>query len=51
MFACAMYELSPEFEKSIRGEFVDNIIRLRHHASLGLWCGNNEMEISPLCRT
>ena len=37
MFACSMYELSPEFEKSIRGEFVDNIIRLRHHASLGLW--------------
>lgn len=46
MFACSMYELSPEFEKSIRGEFVDNIIRLRHHASLGLWCGNNEMEIA-----
>lgn len=23
---------------------ADNIRRLRHHASLGLWCGNNEME-------
>ena len=23
---------------------IDNIKRLRHHASLGLWCGNNEME-------
>src|SRR5699024_7266398 len=25
-------------------EFIDNIKRIRHHASLGLWCGNNEME-------
>ncbi len=44
MFACAMYELTPKFEANIRAEFVDNIRRLRHHASLGLWCGNNEME-------
>ena len=48
MFACSMYELSPAFEANIRGEFVDNIRRLRHHASLGLWCGNNEMEIAVL---
>lgn len=45
MFACAMYELTPEFEENIRAEFADNIRRLRHHASLGLWCGNNEMEL------
>ena len=45
MFACAMYELSPAFEANIRAEFIDNIRRLRHHASLGLWCGNNEMEL------
>lgn len=44
MFACAVYDLTPEFEANIRAEFVDNIKRLRHHASLGLWCGNNEME-------
>lgn len=44
MFACAVYELTPEFEANIRQEFIDNIKRLRHHASLGLWCGNNEME-------
>ena len=36
--------LTPEFEANIRAEFIDNIKRLRHHASLGLWCGNNEME-------
>ncbi len=44
MFACAVYDLTPEFEENIRAEFADNIKRLRHHASLALWCGNNEME-------
>ena len=44
MFACSMYELTDEFEETIRAEFADNIKRLRHHASLALWCGNNEME-------
>ncbi len=44
MFACAVYDLTPEFEANIRAEFIDNIKRIRHHASLGLWCGNNEME-------
>lgn len=45
MFACAMYELTPEFEANITQELIDNIIRIRHHASLALWCGNNEMEM------
>ena len=44
MFACAVYDLTPEFEENIRAEFIDNVKRIRHHASLGLWCGNNEME-------
>lgn len=44
MFACANYHLTSDFEKNIRAEFIDNVNRLRHHASLGLWCGNNEME-------
>lgn len=45
MFACSVYELTPSFEYNIRQEFIDNIKRLRHHASLALWCGNNEMEM------
>ena len=45
MFACAVYELTDEFEANIVEEFKDNIRRLRHHPSLGLWCGNNEMEM------
>lgn len=44
MFACAVYHLTKEFENSIVEEFKQNIRRLRHHASLGLFCGNNEME-------
>ena len=45
MFACAVYNLTEEFEANIRAEFVDNIRRLRNHPSLALWCGNNEMEM------
>ncbi len=45
MFACAAYDLTPEFEETITQEFIYNIKRLRHHASLALMCGNNEMEI------
>ena len=44
MFACAVYNLTEEFEENITAEFTDNVRRLRHHASLALWCGNNEME-------
>ncbi|MCR4656470.1 MAG: glycoside hydrolase family 2 protein, partial [Lachnospiraceae bacterium] len=45
MFACANYRLTHDFEDNIMAELRDNIRRLRHHASLGLWCGNNEMEM------
>ena len=44
MFACAAYDFTEEFEKNLCAEFRDNIRRLRHHASLALWCGNNEIE-------
>jgi len=44
LFACAFYNLTDAFDQNIRAEFVDNIRRLRHHASLALWCGNNENE-------
>ncbi|MCR5178828.1 MAG: glycoside hydrolase family 2 protein [Lachnospiraceae bacterium] len=44
MFACADYELDEDFESSIRAEIADNVKRIRHHACLGLWCGNNEVE-------
>lgn len=44
MFACAVYDLTDAFTANIKAEFEDNIRRLRNHASLGMWCGNNEME-------
>ena len=44
MFACSAYLLTPEFAATVRQEIIDNVIRLRNHASLGLWCGNNEVE-------
>ncbi len=45
MFACAVYELTDAFEENITAEFIDNIKRIRSHACLALWCGNNEMEM------
>ena len=45
MYACAVYELTDDFDENIRAEIEENVIRIRHHASLGLWCGNNEMEM------
>ena len=45
MFACAVYNLDYDgFEDNVRAEFIQNVRRLRDHASLALWCGNNEME-------
>jgi len=29
---------------NVRAEAEDNVLRLRHHPSIALWCGNNEME-------
>ncbi len=45
MFACAIYPLTPEFEENVKAEIRDNVKRIRHHPCLGLWCGNNEMEM------
>ncbi len=48
MYACSSYELSEAFEQNIRIETEENVHRIRHHACLGLWCGNNEMETQTL---
>lgn len=44
MFGCNVYALNDEFEENIIQETKDNVRRIRHHACLALWCGNNEME-------
>ncbi|MFF2093922.1 glycoside hydrolase family 2 protein [Paenibacillus sp. NPDC058174] len=44
MYACGNYDFNEQFKESIRLETIDNVKRIRHHASLGLWSGNNELE-------
>ncbi len=44
IFACGIYPEEAAFTGNVRVEAIENIRRLRHHASLALWCGNNEME-------
>lgn len=45
MFACAMYPASDKsFKANVREEARQVVRQLRHHASLALWCGNNELE-------
>ncbi len=43
-FACTLYPGDRAFLASVRTEAAHNIRRLRHRASLALWCGNNEIE-------
>ncbi len=42
MFACAMYPGTNEFFENVKMEVIDNVTRLRNHACIALWCGNNE---------
>jgi len=44
MFACSEYDLNDDFRKNVEQEVIDNMKRIRHHACLGIWCGNNEVE-------
>ncbi|MEM1210713.1 MAG: glycoside hydrolase family 2 protein [Planctomycetota bacterium] len=45
MFACSPYPTHDRhFLENVQREAEDNLRRLRHHASLALWCGNNELE-------
>lgn len=43
MFACTAYPGDPTFLKRVEEEAEYNIKRLRNHACLALWCGNNEI--------
>ncbi|MDT8382716.1 MAG: glycoside hydrolase family 2 protein [Brevefilum sp.] len=44
-FACSVYPLDgPAFLENLHQEVIDNVRRIRHRASLALWCGNNEMD-------
>lgn len=48
-FACRAYPLDdPAFLENVKAEVVDQVLRLQHHASLALWCGNNELQLEEL---
>ena len=44
MAACFPIRLSEQFREDFVQEAIDNLKRMRHHASLGVLCGNNELE-------
>jgi beta-mannosidase len=43
MFACSLYPGDEAFLENVEKEAAYQIKRIRDHASLALWCGNNEM--------
>lgn len=43
IFACTTYPRDPAFLGRVREEAAYNIRRLRNHACLAMWCGNNEI--------
>ena len=43
MFACSMYPANDEFLDSVEKEARYQVNRLKGHASVILWCGNNEI--------
>jgi beta-mannosidase len=44
MFACAMFPGEEKFIENVKNEVIDNVNRLQNHASIALWCGNNESD-------
>ncbi len=44
MFACSTYPADSAFLANIRQEAIDNVVRLRNHTCIALWCGNNECQ-------
>lgn len=43
MFSCCLYPTTPDFLDNVSKELDDQVPRLRKHASLALWCGDNEV--------
>jgi beta-mannosidase len=42
MFGCGNYPAFPHILESIREEAIANVRRIRHHACLAIFAGNNE---------
>lgn len=46
MFANTMVPDDDAFVNNVREEVEEQVRRLQHHASLALWCGNNEVDVA-----
>ncbi|GGD70755.1 beta-mannosidase [Lacimicrobium alkaliphilum] len=46
MFACTLYPADDKFIANVTREAQYNIKRLRNHACLAMWCGNNEVDMA-----
>lgn len=44
MFACGLYPGKGAYLANVAEEAKDNIIRMRNHPCIALWCGNNECQ-------
>ena len=42
MFSCAVYPSDDEFLATVRKEVTHQVKRLRDHAAIAIWCGDNE---------
>ncbi len=43
MFSCMPYPSHEAFLESVRTEVTQQVRRLQHHASMAIWCGDNEV--------
>ncbi|UYN99728.1 MAG: glycoside hydrolase family 2 protein [Devosia sp.] len=43
MFACMSYPSDRKFLDNVRTEITQQVRRLSHHASIAIWCGDNEV--------
>ncbi len=43
MFACGLVPGGAVFANNVKQEIADQLIRLRNHPCIALWCGNNEV--------
>jgi beta-mannosidase len=43
MFACNLYPSTDAFLAEVGAEVAEQALRLHHHASIAVWCGDNEL--------